>query len=277
MYNSLKVSKLPNKIEIPYFEKGEKDGLPVIFLHGVGDSHRSWDIVFKHLPPTIRSIALTQRGHGDASKPTTGYEPADFANDVRLFMAELGLDSATIVGHSLGSFVAQRLAIDNPELVNSLILIGSFATCMDNQGVIKFTSENIYGLKDPIGLEFVRSFQLSTFHRPVDPEHFETAVNESLKVPAFVWQQACESMIANDHSAELGQIAAPTLLIWGNKDLFFDRNEQVRLLDGIGNAELKIFDGDGHAPIWESPEKVAKEVERFASKKADRHVKVSAL
>jgi pimeloyl-ACP methyl ester carboxylesterase len=62
----------------------------------------------------VRAYALSQRGHGDADRPETGYRPQDFASDVAEFLTAVGVQKAVIVGHSMGSLIAQRFAIDHP-------------------------------------------------------------------------------------------------------------------------------------------------------------------
>jgi non-heme chloroperoxidase len=250
-------------ISLPYTEQGDPNGSPVIFLHGVTDSHRSFDLVMPYLPADIRAIAITQRGHGDAPRLEGGYGPADLAGDLRAFIDALDIDKAIIVGHSMGSFAAQRFAIENPDRVSGLVLIGSFVTCGDNPGVIEFVRTAISGLTDPISPEFARDFQASTTALDVNEEFFEMAVAESLKVPARIWKEACESMIVNDHSSELGRISAQTRLIWGSSDAYFDRAVQERLLSLIPDSELVVYEGAGHAPHWELPESLAADVAAF--------------
>ena len=97
----------------------------MILLHGYTDSWRSYDRV---LPLTCRRsfrvFAVTHRGHGDSSKPEAGYAPADFAADLAAFLDAMRIDSAVIVGHSMGSSVAQRFAIDYPSRTRALVLEG---------------------------------------------------------------------------------------------------------------------------------------------------------
>ena len=68
------------------------------------------------------------RGHGSSSKPSGGYGTADFASDIIDVMDRLAIKSAALVGHSMGSLVAQRIAAEHPDRVSSLMLIGAFAT-----------------------------------------------------------------------------------------------------------------------------------------------------
>lgn len=250
-------------LTFPYIEQGEATGTPIIFLHGVTDSHRSWELVFPHLDPSIRAIAVTQRGHGDASKPDAGYSSEHLAADVAEVMDALAIPSAVIAGHSMGSYAAQRFAVEYPERTAGLVLIGSFASCADNEGVKQFVAEAVDQLSDPIPQEFAVEFQQSTTHLPVGKEFFDQAVAESLKAPARVWKAACNSMIDTDHRSLLGKIEATTLLIWGDQDAYFSIEEQQGLLKGIEGSRLSVYEGVGHAPNWEEPERTAKDIQDF--------------
>ena len=78
----VKLITLPNQIEIPYVEQGDPSGICLILVHGYADSWRSFELLLPYLPETFRTIALTQRGHGDASRPSEGYQTSDFAADL---------------------------------------------------------------------------------------------------------------------------------------------------------------------------------------------------
>jgi glutathione S-transferase len=79
------------------------------------------------------SVALSMRGLGDSSKPASGYTVSEFAADIVAAMDELGIGEATIVGHSMGSLIAARVAMMYPECVTRLVLVGAFATRKCNQ------------------------------------------------------------------------------------------------------------------------------------------------
>src|SRR5512134_1726307 len=106
----IKTAELPANVRLPYVEQGDESGVPVVMLHGVTDSWHSFELVLPRLPESIRAFALTQRGHGDASRPDSGYRYTDLAADVAAFMDVHQLKSAVVVGHSMGSSVAQRFA-----------------------------------------------------------------------------------------------------------------------------------------------------------------------
>jgi non-heme chloroperoxidase len=250
---------------LPYMESGDPEGKPVIFLHGVTDSHRSFDLVFPHLSPSLRAIAMTQRGHGDAPRLEGPYTPKALSDDLNAFMDAMGIDAAYIVGHSMGSFAAQRFAIDRPERVLGLVLIGSFTTCGDKEDVKAFVREAVDPLTDPIPTQFAEEFQMSTIAKGVPPEFFRMAVAESRKVPARIWKACMNAMIEADHTPELGNIRAETLLMWGDKDAYFDEAEQEKLEALIPNSRRAIYEGCGHAPSWEEPQRVAADILQFVA------------
>src|SRR3712207_5617296 len=83
--------RLPNGIELPYVEQGNADGVPVLFLHGYTDSWHSFEPLLPYFSPSTRVIALSLRGHGDATRPATGYAMADYAEDVTMVADALGI------------------------------------------------------------------------------------------------------------------------------------------------------------------------------------------
>ena len=259
----LKSVELPHQVKLSYVEQGDPSGVPVLLLHGITDSWRSFEPVLPHLPTPIRAFALSQRGHGDADRPAAGYHPRDFAADVAAFMDTLELGPAIIVGHSMGSFIAQRFAIDYPERTLGLVLMGSFTTCRGNPGLVELWDSAVLTLTDPIDPGFVLEFQQSTLARPVPPTFLETVVRESLKVPARVWRAALEGLLETEFSAELGTIKAPTLIVWGDEDALFARSEQEALAAAIAGSQLVMYAGAGHALHWEEPEPFAADLVAF--------------
>jgi pimeloyl-ACP methyl ester carboxylesterase len=182
--------ELANGVRLPYVEQGDPLGVPVLLLHGITDSWHSFERVLPHLPDSIRAFTLSQRGHGDADRPTTGYRPQDFAADLAAFMHALDLGPAVIAGHSMGASIAQRFAIDHPGRTLGLVLVGSLTTWRGHPDFVELWDSVVSTLTDPIDPDFVREFQESTLARPVPPAFLETVVRESLKLPARVWKAA---------------------------------------------------------------------------------------
>ena len=255
---------LADGTRLAYVEQGDTNGVPVILLHGYTDSWRSYERVLPHLPQSLRVLAVTQRGHGDSGKPDGEYESRVFARDVANFMDTLGIERAVIVGHSMGATVAQRFAVDYPQRVRALVLGGAFFPRPANTELRKFLEE-VSTLSDPIDPVFVRDFQKSTLAQPVPPEFFDTVVGEAMKVPARVWQAALQPYLTMDFSTDLANIAVPTLLVWGDRDAFTGRSEQDDLSRAIKTSRLVVYEGAGHSPHWEEPQRFAGQVASFVA------------
>jgi non-heme chloroperoxidase len=256
--------QLPGRATLDVLEAGDPSGTPVVFLHGITDSRRSWELALPALPESIRAIALSQRGHGDSERPENGYRPRDFADDVRALLDTLQIEKAVVVGHSMGSTVARRFAVDHESRTRALVLVGSFDTLADKPGVAELTAV-LADLTDPIDPDFVREFQGSTIGRPIPAAFLETVIAESCKVPVRVFRDALAGLVEDDVSGDLARIGAPTLLVWGDQDAYALRADQDRLSTAIQNARLSAYSGTGHAPPWEEPQRFANELAAFVA------------
>lgn len=258
-------TRLEDGLELDCVERGEPRGKPMVLLHGYSDSCRSFEPLLTRLPMSIRAIAVSQRGHGDSARPASGYRIGDFAADLAALLDRLDMPRAIVLGHSMGSLVAERFALDHPERLTGLVLVGAFRTLKGSAALAELWREAIADCTDPVDPGFVRAFQESTLATAVPPAFLESVIGESLKVPAHVWRQAARGMMEEDFSAELRRIAAPTLIIWGDQDAFSDRHEQVALEVSIRAARSLILAGIGHAPHWEVPDRVAAEIAGFVA------------
>ena len=258
-----KAIRLGLGLTLEYVERGSRGGLPVVFLHGVTDSWGSFEGVLSRLPECTHAYAVSQRGHGNSSRPAFGYRIADMARDLTMFLNALEIDRAVLVGHSMGSFVAQRFAIDHPERTAGLALLGSGTGMRDNAVIQDYWASTISGLTDPVDPAIAREFQLSTLARPTRPGMVDAYVLESLKVPARIWREAFAGFLELDHRGELGRITAPTLIADGDRDGFFTPAHQRELHDAIPGSTLLIYPGGGHAAHWEDPDRVTADLTSF--------------
>jgi pimeloyl-ACP methyl ester carboxylesterase/tetratricopeptide (TPR) repeat protein len=259
-----KFATVSTGVRLEYVEQGAADGIPVIFLHGVTDSWRSFELVLRQLPPTIRAYALSQRGHGESSRPAEGYRYTDMSEDVRAFMDAVGLRKAVIVGHSMSSLVAQRFALDHQDRVSGLVLMGAFATMYNDANIAAFYASSIVPLTDPIDLGFAREWQLSTLARPIPPDYFDTVVSETLKVPSRVWRAAFEGFLKTpDFSGELSKVTVPTLVARGDRDTYASAAAQDALVRTIPGARRLTYAGAGHGFHWEDPAQFATDLMTF--------------
>lgn len=254
-------AQLTTGVRLHYAEHGDSAGHPMILLHGYTDSWFSYSRVLPSLSSTYHTYALSQRGHGDSERPASGYTMPDFAADVVAFMDAMGLPQATLVGHSMGSLVAQEVALAAPERVTRLILIGS-TTNMRSENVLQLQQE-VNALDDLVPPEFAREFQVSTIYHPVPDDFLDRAVAESLKLPARVWRAALAGQLAVDYTAQINRIQMPTLVLRGDHDTIFSRTAQDALVAGLANAVLKVYPETGHALHWERPSEFVSDLEEF--------------
>jgi non-heme chloroperoxidase len=262
----VKSVKLPNRVKLQYVEQGDSSGTPLLLLHGITDSWRSFERVLPHLPESIHAFALSQRGHGDADRPAAGYSPQDFAADLAAFLDTLDLGQVVIAGHSMGSSIAQRFALDYPERALGLVLAGSVTTWRGHPDFVELWDSVVSTLTDPIDPDFVLEFQESTLAQPVPPAFLETIVQESLKLPARVWKAALlEGLLEADFSRELEKIKAPTLIVWGDQDTLTG-SEQEALAAAIVGSQLMVYPGAGHGLHWEEPARFAADLVTFTEK-----------
>jgi non-heme chloroperoxidase len=255
-------TRLGSGPRVHYAEQGDPRGAPIIFLPAYTDSWFSYSRVLPLLPGHHHAYALDQRGHGDSERPECCYTVEDFAADVVAFLDAVGIERASLVGHSGSCLVARRVAEAHPERVVRLVLIGSPASLGDNEEELELQTA-VRGLQDPVPVQFARELQGAAAHVTLPEAFFERLVAESLKLPARVWKATLEGLFAFDDKAELWRIAAPTLLIWGEWDRWLPREEEDHLGVIIPGARLMVYPATGHSPNWERPERVAADLDAF--------------
>src|SRR4051812_5830361 len=190
------VVRLETGALIRYAEQGDPAGEPLLLLHGYTDSWYSYSRLLPLLEPGgYHVFAIDQRGHGCSERPFGDYTTDDFAADVDAFLDAVGVRTATLVGHSMGSLVARRVAVRYPHRVSGLVLIGAILAANEATEELQMA---VQMLEDPVPAHFVREFQESTVHvRPPVP-FLEGVIAESLKVPARVWRETLAGLFASD-------------------------------------------------------------------------------
>lgn len=255
--------KLKTGINISYVEAGSPNGPAVIMLHGITDSSVSFREVLPLIDKKYRIYALDQRGHGDSDRPETGYEMKDFASDVAAFMDAKNIKKAIVVGHSMGSFVAMQTALDFPQRVKRLVLVGTAPKA--NKPEVDEMVKAINDLTDPVPAGFAREFVISTSSPAVRADFVDALTAETMKLPARVWKGALAGALARDFTSDLGRIKVPVTIFWGAKETFFVREDQDALTAGLPKSKLIVYPDSGHAPHWEEPEKFARDLNAVLS------------
>lgn len=261
----LKLQKMlvPDNREFSYIEAGDPLGIPLILLHGLGDSCRTFEALIEHIPGRIRAIAFTQRGHDGIDSPEASYKTLDFEEDLLDFMNAAAIKKGFILGASSGGFTARKFAAHHPKRVHGLLLVGTPSALGDKPDIIKTQQSTLSQLTDPVSLAFIKSFTEGLLTQPVPAEFLEMVYGESQKVPARVWKEAGEALLKEKFPGPLHHVKASTLIICGGQDAIASREDQERLAGAIADSDLTVFPKLGHMLYWEDPKNVAKEITAF--------------
>jgi non-heme chloroperoxidase len=256
---------LGSGLTISYRSQGAKSDPSVVLLPGPTDSWRSYEPILPAVPPHVRVVAVSLRGHGDSSKPSSGYSIDELASDVLPLLDALGIDRAALVGHSGSCLVARRVALQAPDRVAGLVLESSPTTLRGDPKLQELIGSVVSKLTEPIDPDFARSFLADTSTDDLDRELMERLVEDLLKVPVGAWKEMFASLFDYDDTAELRLVDVPTLLVWGDADPLIPRSMQDALMRMLPRAELVVYRGVGHTPRWEEPARFAGDVTRFVS------------
>jgi pimeloyl-ACP methyl ester carboxylesterase len=247
-----------------YEETGS--GTPVIFVAGAMSDHTTWDITVPQLNG-LRSITLDNREIGSSSFAGRDYTVRDMAGDVLALMGHLGLERASIVGHSLGGKVAQELALMAPARVDKLVLV-----CSSAQHDVQSRSlmELWISLREEIAddLVFVQVICLcamgpKTLAQIPLRDAAEIWMSRSKPQPGSASIRSAEASLASDTLARLSEIQAPTLVIYTDADRIFPQSHSEKLVAGIPGAQGVLMENCGHAPMAERPAEFARMIQEF--------------
>ncbi|WP_106449101.1 alpha/beta fold hydrolase [Trichococcus alkaliphilus] len=251
-----KSAELANGLRLSYAEQGTDYGTPLILLPGIADSWCIFEPLLAQLSDSVHAYALSQRGHGDSDRPTTGYRTRDFVQNLLLFMDAMQIPKAVIVGASSGGFTARSFAAMHPERTAGLVLLGSPATLIGRPNPFAV-------LKDPLDPDFVKSFAESVLSRPTPAEALASMVAENLKAPARVWLETSNGLFEETFPGELAKIQTPTLIVWGDRDPIITNEDQLALAEAIKGSKLITHPGSGHMLYWEEPTLIARDIVDF--------------
>src|SRR5580658_1827932 len=265
-----KTAALPNGEVLAYIDMGNASGPAVVLIHGYTDSARDWVPMLPYLSKQFRLILVDIRGHGRSSKPECCYTRLDFAYDVKLLLDALHIERADIVGHSMGSIVAQTFAEYWPERTGRVVLISSSggrppgSTAPPQFDV----AAEIRKLKDPIDPDSPFMIAWWDSPTPVNPDFIRRQRQDSATIPLNVWLAFLDQALPGattytDLQSTLPRLKAPTLLIWGSKDPLMEEPVRKTLRDALPGAQVKIFEGLGHNPFWEDPAAVGRVINAF--------------
>ena len=253
--------------KINYVETGDATKPTVIFLHGLGGSVANWQMNTAAFAQNYRVIAIDQVGFGKSDKPTLKYRVATFVDFLDKFMSELKIEKASLVGNSMGGWVAAMMAIKYPNRVEKIVLA-------DAAGIVpaSFSNEQIYQLNNSTRDE-IRSNMKLIFANPLLQNNealvdtFMTArvtAGDGGTINSIIDSIKRKEDFLNDR---LGEIKKPTLIIWGKQDGLLPIADATTFNKGIVGSELVLFDQCGHVPQFEKAADFNKAVLEFLGKK----------
>jgi pimeloyl-ACP methyl ester carboxylesterase len=259
MGSEVRKLRLGTGIEVPCFIGGDAAAKPLLLLHAWGESFGSFDRVAPLLAD-FRVYAPDLRGQGDADKPKDGYSLAEQAADVCWILAALDVPRAFILGSSSGGYVAQALAVDHPERVAALVLVGA---PLSLRGRPAF-AEQVEALADPVDASWVRDSLLwFPLQHEVPAWFIDDRVFDGTRMPADVWKSMLNGLCTAAPPTEARSIDTPALILWGGRDHLLSLEDEKTLASRITGSVLKVYPDAGHLLLWECPEQVAADAREF--------------
>ncbi len=255
-------------------EEGIEEKRPLLLLHGWPNSGRIWrDFAAAMLLADTRFllIAPTFRGYGDSDKPRSGYSVSRFAEDVLFVAGVLDLDRFSLMGHSMGGKIAQKVAARQPGGLGSLILLSpAFAAAAHVPEDRRASQRAIYS--DP---EKMRDLILGMMATPPAAPTLEYLQDDALHVSREAFDGWIAPMREEDFTGELSYISVPTLVVHGAKDPIRTeealRNEVVERIPG---ATLSVLPNVGHLAPIEDPTVLALTVVNFLDRSLPADVRL---
>ena len=253
--------------KINYIEAGDPAKPAVILLHGLGGSTANWATNIAALSANYHVIALDQVGFGKSDKPQLKYRVGTYVDFLDKFMSELKIENASLVGNSMGGWVAGLMAIKYPNRVNKIVLADAAGLVPPN-----FAELQVYQLNNSTRDEIRANMKLIFANPALQTnealvDQFMTArvtSNDGGTINSLI-----QSIIRKEDylNGRLGEIKKPTLVIWGKQDGLLPIADAYSFNKGIAGSELLVFDACGHVPQFEKAADFNKAVNEFLAKK----------
>ncbi|MEU0126941.1 alpha/beta hydrolase [Streptomyces sp. NPDC006289] len=257
------------------------EGPAILLIHGIGDSSATWGDVIPELARRHTVIAPDLLGHGASDKPRADYSVAAYANGIRDLMGVLGIEHATLVGHSLGGGVAMQFAYQFPERTDRLILVSAGGVGREVNPALRAVSLpgadlllstlRLPGMRRQVGL-FTRLIKLFDTDLGQDADELIDLVDalpDGTSRSAFIstlravvdWRGQAVTMLDRCYLTQ----GMPTLLLWGARDSVVPVHHAYGAHAAMPGSRLEIFEGAGHFPFHSDPVRFRALVEDFMS------------
>ncbi len=252
---------------IRYIDAGR--GAPVLLLHGLGASLYAWRKNIAAVAAAgFRVIAFDNRGFGLSDKPPAPYDNAAYARLAVALMDSLGLPNAVLIGHSMGGAIAAEVAIEYPQRVRGLVLVGSAGLGAREPLLFRVARWPVVGptLLAFRGRGLTGRLLRSTYF---DPSKVTEADVDQYYAPVALpdYGRALRGVLTQFRftalDGRLDRIAAPTLVLWGEADRWVPIGLGRALASGITRSAFLSVAQAGHSVQEEAPDEVNRLVIRF--------------
>jgi pimeloyl-ACP methyl ester carboxylesterase len=256
------------------------EGPDVLLIGGLGDTIESWQFQLDGLQDRYRVTAFDNRGAGRTAMPEGSLSAAAMADDAASILRALEIVSAHVAGFSMGSAIAQELALRHPELVRSLVLTSTYARADS-----LFRSQLDFWRWLPDAAPSERAFYEAFFTWVYTPRaHADGSVDQIVEEAlAFPHQQSAEAFQAqvdvcraHDTVDRLSKIAAPTLVLAGEFDVILPPRSGRSVAAQIPNARFEVMPEEAHQPFQEVPGEWNTRVDAFWSEIAETEDRAAA-
>src|SRR6266478_2427137 len=246
--------------KVHYVDAGT--GPPVILLHGLADDIGVWESVMPALAAKHRVIALDQIGFGRSDKPLLDYRVATFVDFLDRFLDELKIDHASLVGNSLGGWIAADFALAHPERIDRLVLCDAagYAALGKNMNARTLSALRLASRDD------IRYLGPLTFHDKRFYEDVDLAFKQRVTAgDGYTVNQVLDSILRGEDvlDGRVGAIHKPTLILWGREDRLIPVSLAERFHNEITGSRLEVIDNCGHMPHVECPKEFSAAVLEF--------------
>lgn len=256
-------------------------GPVLLLIHGIGDNSTTWTPVHSRLARRFTVIAPDLLGHGLSDKPRADYSVAAYANGMRDLLSVLDVDRVTVVGHSLGGGVAMQFAYQFPQLLERLILVGAGGVTKDVNIALRLASlpgggEALALLRLPLVAPVLQTagrllggaLGSTGLGRDIPnmlriladlPEPTASAAFTRTLRAVVDWRGQVVTMLDRCYLTE----SVPVQLIWGEQDAVIPMSHALMAHAAMPGSRLEIFEGSGHFPFHDDPQRFIELVERF--------------
>lgn len=240
-------------------------GQPVILLHGWLGSWGYWLKTMETLKNQYRCYALDFWGFGDSGKRRSSYYVNDFVGLVDQFMDRLGIEAAPIVGHSMGGTVALALAINKPERVRRVIVVGSPVVGNSLNIFLRLAGKPwiasiVWRLPTALNLG-IKLF--SPYVVKDAPEWYEMITRDISRTTLEAFFSSIGSLHETDLRPQLPKVSAPVMGIYGVGDNVVHPNQANVISQRAAFSRVKIMSYSGHFPMLDEPQAFNEQLAEF--------------